>query len=161
MDGWLNLPEVRFDENQPAAHFYTHALRLDQLFADLVLPLRAARRIDLVAAFAEETATQFRPHRYHFDAVDVILLEGIYLFKRAYRPHFDLAVWIECSFATALSRAVARAQEGLPPDATIQAYQTIYFPAQRIHFDLDTPREAADFVLVNDGAAQNTPAGAG
>ena len=61
------------------------------------------------------------------------MLEGIYLLKRALQAHYDLSVWIDCSFETARGRAVARAQEALPPEATVSAYQTIYFPAQKIH----------------------------
>src|SRR5512134_3182256 len=29
VDGWLNLPSVRFNAKDPARHFYTHALRLE------------------------------------------------------------------------------------------------------------------------------------
>ncbi len=151
VDGWLNLPRVRFSAHEPAKHFYEHALRLDALFAELVLPLRNAREIDLTAPFAEETATEFRPHRYRFAGVEAILLEGIYLFKRAYRGHFDLAVWVDCPFEVALERALARGQEGLSAEATVEAYRTIYFPAQRIHFEMDAPREGADLVLGNGG----------
>jgi hypothetical protein len=52
-------------------------------------------------------------------------------FKREYRDRFDVRIWIDCSFATALERALARGQEGLPPAETIEAYQWIYIPAQR------------------------------
>jgi len=158
VDGWLNLPNQRFATVEPAAHFYANALRLDALFEHLVLPLRAGRGIDLTAAFAEETATQFRSHRYWYSDVDVIVLEGIYLFKRRYRRHFDITVWIDCSFETALARALARGQEGLAPPATVRAYETIYFPAQRIHFERDQPRERADYVLLNDAALGPEPA---
>jgi uridine kinase len=57
---------------------------------------------------------------------------------------------VECSFETALERALTRGQEGLPPDETIRAYETIYFPAERIHFALDDPKGSADAVIVND-----------
>jgi uridine kinase len=77
--------------------------------------------VDLVADFAEETATVFRPHRYRFADTDVILAEGIYHFKAAHRPVFDVAVWIDGTFETALERAIARSQEGLAPVATVQA----------------------------------------
>jgi len=150
VDGWLNLPARRFSPDRPASHFYHHALRLEELFSQLVLPLRDHRRVDLVAEFAEETATTYRPHRYHWEGVDVVLLEGIYLYKRAYRPYFDLAGWVDCSFETALARALARGQEGLPPEAARRAYETIYFPAQRLHFVLDDPRGTADWLVQND-----------
>ena len=150
LDGWLALPPVRFDPDRPAENFYESALRLDELFARLVIPLRDTRSARVTMDFAEETAVSYRPHTYEFEDLDVIVLEGAYLFKRAYRGHFDLAVWIDCSWETALARAIARAQEGLPPDETVRAYRTIYFPAEEIHLARDDPRGSADLILPND-----------
>jgi uridine kinase len=152
VDGWLRLPHERFSAAEPARHFYTHAIRFEQMFTQLIQPLRERRCIDVEVDFAEETASSYRRKRYRFADVDVILVEGIYLLKQAYRQLYDVSIWIECSFETALERAVARAQEGLPPAETIRAYETIYFPAQQLHFELDAPVQAADIVLHNDGA---------
>lgn len=148
IDGWLNLPHVRFDPHGPAENFYHNAIRFDEMFGQLVMPLREHRSINLTADFAEETAAQYRKHNYRFDNIDIILLEGIFLFKREFVDHYDLKIWIDCPFETALERAIARSQEGLAPEATIHAYETTYFPAQRIHFDRDDP-SAADVLIDN------------
>jgi len=150
VDGWLNLPALRFDPLRPAETFYERGLRLDELFAQLVLPLRAQRRARVTMDWVDETATASRPHTYDLDNLDVIVLEGVYLFKRAYRQHFDLAVWIDCSWQTALERSVARAQEGLPPEETVRAYRTTFFPAEELHFARDDPRGTADLIVAND-----------
>ena len=150
VDGWLNLPDKRFDRNAPAQTFYERAIRFDEFFSDLVIPLRDQRSVYLVADLVEETAKQYRKHIYNFRNVAVILVEGIFLFKREYRRLFDLAIWVDCSFPTALARALERSQEGLPPAKTIAAYGTIYFPAQEIHFKQDNPRAAADLIYDND-----------
>lgn len=150
VDGWSNLPEKRFDQSAPAVNFYENAIRLDQFFSQLVLPLRDRRSIHLEADFVEETASDYRKHTYDYDDVSVVLVEGIFLFKPQYRKYFDLTIWIDCSFPTALARAIDRAQEGLSPANTIAAYDTIYFPAQRIHLAQDHPRENADLILEND-----------
>ena len=150
VDGWLNLPEKRFNQDCPAEHFYEHAIRFEEFFSQLVLPLRDRRSVHLVADFAEETAPSFRKHTYDFKDVGVVVVEGIFLFKPQYRKFFDLTVWVDCSFPTALARAIARAQEGLSIARTIGAYETIYFPAQRIHLAQDHPRESADLILEND-----------
>jgi uridine kinase len=150
VDGWLNLPQVRFSDVDPAGHFYRHAIRFEELFAQLLLPLCAQRSIVLDADFAAETATAYVKRRYAFDDVDVVLVEGVYLLKRELRAHHDVAAWIDCSFATALERALARGQEGLPADDTIRAYRTIYFPAQEIHLERDRPKAAASTIIVND-----------
>lgn len=150
VDGWLNLPDKRFDRNAPAQTFYESAIRFDEFFSDLVIPLRDQKSVYLVADFVEETAKQYRKHIYNFRNVGVILVEGIFLFKQAYRSLFDLAIWVDCSFPTALARALERSQEGLPPAKTIAAYGTTYFPAQEIHFSQDDPRAAADLIYDND-----------
>ncbi|HEX9425884.1 MAG TPA: hypothetical protein VF899_21780 [Pyrinomonadaceae bacterium] len=150
VDGWLNLPDKRFDPRAPAETFYQSAIRFDQFFSELLIPLRDQKSIYLIADFVEETARQYRKHVYDIKSVGITLVEGIFLFKQAYRSLFDLAIWVECSFATALARAIERGQEGLTPAKTIAAYETIYFPAQRIHFERDDPQATADLILEND-----------
>ena len=150
VDGWLNLPERRFNPIAPAENFYENAIRFDEFFTNLVVPLRDRRSVHLVADFVEETASDYRKHTYDFKDVSVVLVEGIFLFKPQYRRYFDLTIWIDCSFPTALARAINRAQEGLSPANTIAAYDTIYFPAQRIHLAQDKPREHADLIYENN-----------
>jgi uridine kinase len=150
VDGWLNLPAVRFDLDRPGQNFYENALRLDDLFARLVVPLRRHRSIRVTMDWVEETATASRPYTYQFDELDIVVLEGAYIFKRAYRGHFDLAVWVDCSWETALERALARSQESLPRDETMRTYQTVFFPAEEIHFARDDPRGSADLIVPND-----------
>jgi uridine kinase len=150
IDGWLNLPARRFAAVDPAEHFYRHAIRFDEMFDRLVLPLRDRRSLRLEADLVEETATAYHRHLYDFEDVDVIVLEGIYLLKRGWQGLYDLSVWVDCSFETALARALARRQEGLSAEDTIAAYRTIYFPAQEIHLERDAPRSAATTIVSND-----------
>ena len=151
-DGWLNLPGKRFSKENPAMHFYLNAIRFDEMFSSFILPLKRQQSIELEFDYAEETATEFKKKRISYSDVEIILLEGIYLFKKEYRNLFDLAMWIDCSFETALQRAIVRAQESLSREETIQVYETIYFPAQRIHFEMDDPRENADEIISNEDA---------
>jgi len=150
VDGWLNLPHIRFSANDPGRHFYHHALRLGEMFDRLVLPLKRDRRIDLTYDHTDETAIAPRPERIVLRNIDVILLEGIFLFQPHYLPYFDMTVWIECSFETALERAISRSQEGLSTEETIKAYETIYFPAQRVHIETDRPQTNAEITLSNN-----------
>ena len=149
-DDWLNLPEVCISRDNCAERFYKHAMRFDEMFGRLVIPLTENREINITADCADVKATTYRKHRYDFRKIDIVLLEGIFLFKLAYRHHFDLTIWIDCSFESALERAIERGQEGLPPGETVRAFQTIYFPAQEIHLARDHPHEAADIIFLND-----------
>jgi uridine kinase len=149
-DDWLNLPDVCINRDNYAGHFYEHAIRFEQIFERLIVPLKQNHEINIAADCADAKATAYRKHRYEFRNIDIVLLEGIFLFKPQYRHHFDLTVWIECSFKCALERAIERGQEGLPPAETLKAFETIYFPAQRIHIARDNPRGVADIVVAND-----------
>lgn len=149
-DDWLELPHIRFCKTDPGGHFYRHALRLDEMFKNLILPLRENRRVRLTAAHLDETANEFRQYRYDYENIEIVLLEGIFLFKREYVKQFDLKIWIDCRFETAIDRAVARSQEGLSPEQTISAYQNIYFPSQMLHFEFDKPIGSADIVVDNN-----------
>jgi len=151
-DDWLNLPEVCLSRHKPAEHFYKHAMRFDEMFDRLIVPLKENRAVSFVADCADAKGNR-RNHRYDFRNIHIVLLEGIFLFKPAYRLHFDLTAWVDCSFATALKHAITRCQEGLSPAETIRAFSTIYFPAQRIHFRRDNPQVAADFIIGNDSAS--------
>ena len=154
-DGWLNLPERRFNTHNPAKHFYVNAFRFLEMFTQLILPLRDRRSITIEVDFVEETASDYRKHLYKFKDVDVILLEAIYLLQPAFISYYDLSIWIDCSFETALERALARGQEGLSSQETIKAYHTIYFPAQEIHFQRDNPLSLATAIINNDPTINN------
>jgi uridine kinase len=150
VDNWHNVPSIRDNSDNPAEHFYEHALRLREMFKHLVIPLRDQFAVDVIANSCDPKATRHRKKRYQFSDIDIVLLEGIFLFKSAYRSYFDLKVWVDCSFATALRRAIIRGQEGLPPTETRRAFEAIYFPAQRLHFERDRPRDHADVIFENN-----------
>jgi uridine kinase len=46
VDAWLRLPHERFDAYRPGEHFYARALRLEEMFERLVLPLRERRSVE-------------------------------------------------------------------------------------------------------------------
>ena len=49
-----------------------------------------------------------------------------------------------------MKRAIVRSQEQLSPEQTIEAYETIYFPAQRHHFALDQPQASSHLSIDNN-----------
>jgi uridine kinase len=150
VDGWLALPAVRFSETAPGERFYAQGLRFDDLVGQVLAPLRVARSLRTVVAHLDETADRFEPRELVCHDLDVLVVEGVFLLRRDVRRWFDLGIWVECTFVTALERAIARAQEGLPAAATAQAYQRVYFPAQALHLERDAPREAAALRIAND-----------
>ena len=151
LDPWHSRRADRFRGPNPAEHFYHNAFRWDQLFDRLIEPLRTTRSVDLTAwVHPVEDAPSFE-RRYCFREVDLVLIEGIFLFHRERRDRLDRGWWIDCPFDEALARARRRNQEGLADEELVREYREIYFPAQRLHLALDQPLTWADGVLNNAG----------
>ncbi len=73
-DDWLNLPEVCLSQHKPAEHFYEHAMRFDEMFDRLIVPLKQNRAVTLVAECADAKGSR-RKHRYEFRKIDIIPFE--------------------------------------------------------------------------------------
>ena len=145
VDGWLNLPNVRFNPANPAAHFYEHAIRFEEMFAQLVDPLVRDRGVDLEFDFTEETATALP--QAEAARLPTSMWSCWREFSCSSRP-------IERASISPLDRYVVRdraaagdrARPGRSAAAeTIRAFETIYFPAQRLHLARDNPAGAARF----------------
>ena len=148
-DDWLSPPRQRFGSPRSARHFFENAFRFDAMFSQVVRPLRRDRQLDVTLTLGGESGF-LRRQSYRFSDVDVVLLEGIFLLRRELLPTYDRTIWIDCTFSTALERALRRNQEGLTPEQLEHDYRTIYFPAQQLHVTRDAPRERAGLVLLND-----------
>ena len=147
LDAWHTPPEVRFNRDNPAEHFYNHAFRFTQVFERLIEPLRRHRSIHLTVELTRLPEDDRYLYTYDFREVEVVVLEGIFLLRRDLRERYDLAFWVECSFETALARALVRNQEGRSEREIRGDHHTIYFPAQRIHLARDDPKSRLDGIV--------------
>jgi uridine kinase len=152
IDPWHTPTFVRFSKEDPGEHFYRHAFRWSEMFDHLIEPLQRNRRVHLTAEVTRLPENDRIQHTYAFENVDVVVLEGIFLFKRELLHRYDVRCWVECSFETALARALRRNQEGLSPEEIRRDYDKIYFAAQRVHFRRDLPHLTAEFLIDNDAA---------
>ncbi|MGK7933203.1 MAG: uridine kinase [Microcystaceae cyanobacterium] len=150
LDVWHNSQDIRFSPTNPAQHFYDNAFRWEQLFNSLLIPLKNKKSIQLNAELLDMKSDNLYPYTYDFKDIDIILFEGIFILKEPFIKEYDFKIWVDCSFETALQRALLRGQEGLPEEQVIHDYQTIYFAAQRIHFQKDNPQEVASLIIDNN-----------
>lgn len=150
IDPWQNLPNIRISDSNSGPHFYHNAMRFEALFRDLLLPLKQDRNVKITMDYMEQTASQFSPFTYEHSDIDIILVEGIFLFQPSWFHEFDMSIWVDCLETTALKRAIARNQEGVSEEALVAEYHQIYFPAQHYHRHQDNPTQLAEFLFNND-----------
>jgi uridine kinase len=150
LDPWHTSRAERLAPQDSARVFYERAFRWSEFFTMLLDPLARLGSIDRTLEVRRLDDDSLFLKRYHFHDVTMVLVEGIFLFRREYLDRYDLRIWIDCSFETALARAYARNQEQLSRPDLEREYAEVYFAAQRLHFERDCPRRAADLIVPND-----------
>jgi len=150
IDPWQNPIPVRLRKENAAENVYENIFRWDNFFDRLIFPLQKNKSIYLETEGIRSDADVYYPLIYDYNNLDILLIEGILLFKKQYLSHYDYKIWIDCSFETGLQRAVQRNIENLDQERLIHDYETYYYAAQRLHFEKDDPQSAADVIFDND-----------
>jgi regulation of enolase protein 1 (concanavalin A-like superfamily)/uridine kinase len=78
----------------------------------------------------------------------IILVEGMLLYKNTSDIPFDVKIWVDCTFTTSIIRAKEKEKE---------LVSDLYFWLMRQHFSIDDPKSKADFIFVNDSILEKDP----
>jgi uridine kinase len=150
IDPWQNPISLRLQMENPAENFYEKVFWWDDFFTELITPLKKNGSIYLETMLIRTDADEYYPHVYNFNDVNILLVEGIFLFMRGLLNYYDSKIWIDCSFKTGLQRAIARNSENLSEGQLVHDYSTYYYPAQHYHFQHDNPQKSSDIIYCND-----------
>ena len=150
LDPWQNPLTVRLQEKNGAKNFYERVFRWNDVFEQLIIPLKQSGSIQLTAPLIRTHADEYYSFNFDYSSIDILLIEAIFLFQNRYLPYYDLKIWIDCSFETGMKRAIDRNVERLDKTTLAHDYDTYYYPAQHYHFGKDQPRSCADIIYCND-----------
>lgn len=150
VDPWQNPIPIRLQKDDPAENFYQNVFRWDNFFTQLIVPLRTNRHIYLQTSLIRTDGDFYYSFIYDFNDIDILLIEGIFLFKQELLNYYDWKIWIDCSFETGIYRAIERNSEKLSREQLIHDYNTYYYPAQIYHFQRDDPKVVSNIIYCND-----------
>lgn len=150
IDRFLNPAPLRHQGDTLADAYYANTFRFEDLTNQIIEPARRAGRIcgDITVIDLENET--LKTQAVDTPGLDVLIIEGVFLFRDPLIGHFDLKIWVDIGFDAALKRAVRRPQEvdHYPNRTAItERYRARYFPAQRRHIKNDHPNERADLVV--------------
>lgn len=150
IDPWQNPIPVRLQKENAAENVYENIFRWNDFFEQLIFPLQKNKSIYLEIQAIRSDADVYYPLIYDHKRIDILIVEGILLFKKKYLPYYDFKIWIDCSFETGLERAIERNVENLDKERLIYDYDMYYYAAQRLHFKRDNPQQIADIIFNNN-----------
>lgn len=77
---------------------------------------------------------------------DVVIVEGLLIFKNTVNINFDIKVWVDCTFTSSIERSSEDKKE---------LYEDYFMWLQRQHFSIDNPKGKADIIIKNDKVLEN------
>ena len=131
--------------------YYLDSFDYEALKANLLLPLgpEGDRRYrPAIFDFASDSPVDLPWQLAPADAV--LLLDGVFLLRPALNPHWDLRIFLDVDFETAVARAARR--DAAPPgsfEAVAARYWRRYVPGQQIYLREVRPQALADVIVDN------------
>lgn len=153
LDGFHRPRAIRYQQGKYSPQgYYQDSFNYALVKQSLLDPLRpdGTRRYRTAAFDVRTDAPVAAPVRIAAND-DILVCDGIFLFRRELRAYWDVKIFVEVSFETSLQRALTRDLAVLGSEAEIhKRYQERYIPAQQHYLQSEQPRPAADIVIDNN-----------
>ena len=149
LDDFLHPREIRHRNDNQVAGYFDENFDFDCLIHCILEPAKADPNIRTKRPVLDLETDQISTQLFDFTGPGFLIVEGVFLFRKELRDWFDLKIWIDIDFDTAMDRVVNRSRDSRygDADAIRHRYDTRFFPTQRFHIQRDDPAGAADIVL--------------
>ena len=151
IDGYHNPKEIRYKQGRNSAIGYYEDAYNEKAFVDFVLKSSQNEQPFYVEQIHNlETDELLNPIRKELSNQHILLTDGAYLFKKNYKEHWDLKIYLQTDFNTALERGIQRdlvLLGGL--ESTKDKYENRYHKASKMYIEENKPTEIADIIIDN------------
>lgn len=149
IDGFHFNREHRYRQGRDSARGYYEDSYDESAFVDKVLKACRSEPACITIATHDLDSDEYlnlKPDIIPSDSV--IITDGAYLFKPAYRNHWDLKIYLKAGFDVAMERGIRRDETILGgPDEARKKYLNRYHAASRIYIEENKPEDLADIVI--------------
>ncbi len=151
-DNFFHPKPVRNANPDQITGYFDESFDFRRLVDKVLNPIRHSTAVTTKLPVLDLVTDEQSERMFQFSGPGVVIVEGVFLFRRELQSHFDLKIWLDVTFETAESRVVARPRDRRHGDADEirRRYNERYFAAQRHHIERDRPAEAADIVIANE-----------
>jgi len=136
-DDWEACKSIRFNIMNSPEEYYLNAYRFDEMFEQLILPLKLFGSIKTSVDLADSES----PRRvdYNFSNIDIILIEGVYLIQEAYLDLYDYSCWVKSNFDKAFKQLSESINVEESQEALVNLFEMLIKPAGQYHLFADEP----------------------
>jgi len=147
VDDFHNERAIRYIGGDEASNFYRRSFNFERLENLILKPIVETGHLDTELLLLDLASDQYSLKRqYRVYPSTIVIVEGVFLFKRGLRHYFDLAIFLQSSFETAIKR-VRRRDKHIPLNAIEERYKKKYHAGQQLYFALEHPYDQADIII--------------
>ncbi len=150
-DGYHQPKAHRYRKGRDSADGYFEDAYNEKAFVEHVLLASQTSPASYVAAIHDlesDEPLQFNPES--MDDKAIIITDGAYLFKKIYRQHWDLKIYLDVPFDIARARGIERDHEAQGGRDKAEAkYHSRYHAASKRYISENNPRSIADLIIDN------------
>lgn len=151
IDGYHNPQQVRYKQGRDSAKGYYEDAYNETEFIEKVLISSQKENPTYVDAIHNlETDQPLKPTTLSLTNKHIILTDGAYIFKKNYAPYWDLKIYLQTDFETALARGIQRdliLLGGLT--SAKEKYKVRYHKASKMYIEENNPTTVADIIIDN------------
>ncbi len=150
LDDFHNPKLIRYSGKNEIDNYYNRSFNLDSLIFEILEPIFRGNTINKdLKTLNLQTNNYDLTRTYKINSQTVVILEGVFLFRKELRDYLNYKVFLDVSFKTALKRAYLRDYKYLGKDLE-NKYSQKYFPAQVKYLEEARPMSLADLIINNE-----------
>lgn len=143
IDDFHNPISIRYSGENDAENYFNLSFNLQAIVDKLLKPIHEKGSLTTELTVLDLETDSFRNKRsYSISPDTIVLLEGVFLFRKELSSYIDYYVHLDISFEECLKRGLARGGEE-------ERYQTKYIPAQKKYLAEYPPSEYANTLIDN------------
>lgn len=148
IDDYHNPSAIRMQGKDEIDAYYKNAFHYSQLIDEVLLPAKSGVVDKVVCCLNLNTDKYENEIYYYIDEENLILLEGVLLFRTPLIEYIDEKVFIDVSLETVMKRAKQR-DVPIYGEEFLQKYERKYIPVQKRYLEEYQPKKMSDFVIDN------------
>jgi uridine kinase len=152
-DDWEAAESVRFNIMNSPEEYYLNAYRFDEMFEQLVLPLKLFGSIKTSVTL--DDVSNPRTVEYNFQDIEIIIIEGVYLLQESYVDLYDYTCWVESDYDAAFARLVGQNNVEQSQQALVNLFELLIKPAGQYHISTDNPQSHANSIYIEQESGEN------
>lgn len=135
---------IRYSGTDQVDNYYNKSFNLD-LVIDLLSPIQKKQPVSLKLKTLDLVTDKFTNEReYTIKPDTIVILEGVFLFRKELAPYIDLKIFLDIPFEECKKRAISRDSQEI-----VEKYDAKYLPAQVKYLREYPPDKVADIIVEN------------